>query len=310
MASLAPNTLSQYNSSLKAFWEFCQAKKFDYCNVSITQVIVFLTERFESGASYSTLNTTRSALSLVLGTNLTSDDNIIRLLKGVFRLKPPSPKYEFAWDTNIVLNYLSNYYPYDDINLRDLSLKTATLLALASAQRIQTLSLINVQNVTLNDSTIIIKIVDLIKTSRPGACQPLIRLPYITENPKICPALALRMYLNKTRDLRVNSNDKLFISFKKPHKQVGSQTIGHWLKDVLQKSGVDTSVYGAHSTRHASTSAARRAGVSLQAIRRAAGWSDSSNVFLKYYNREILTSNQDKEFVSSVFDCKGNQSTF
>ncbi|CAG9138712.1 unnamed protein product [Plutella xylostella] len=166
----------------------------------------------------------------------------------------------------------------------------------------QTLSLIKIGNICFREDLIIIKIDNLIKTSRPGTHQPLIRLPYIKENPKICPALALKSYINKTENLRSDQNcDYLFISFKKPHKKVGSQTLGHWVKEVLEASGIDMSMFGAHSTRHAATSAARRAGVSLEVVRRAAGWSQTSNVFLKYYNREVAENDND-DFANALFN--------
>ena len=40
----------------------------------------------------------------------------------------------------------------------------------------------------------------------------------------------------------------------------------------IKNTDVDTSVFTAHSTRHASTSAAKRRGVDLDLIRKTAGW--------------------------------------
>lgn len=263
MASLAENTLNQYNSSIKAWWQFCNDNSFDYSEANINQIITFLTERFQNGAGYSSLNTSRSALSLILGSKITSDDCITRFFKGIYRLNPPKPKYNETWDTNIVLNYVSNLYPHNLISLHDLSLKAISLLAIASAQRMQTLSLIKIKNISIEENCISIKVDDLIKTSKPGSYQPLIRLPFIKENPSICPALAIKTYLEKTQSLR-DSEQNLFISFKKPHKKVCSQTLAHWVKKIFQDSGIDINKFSAHSTRHASTSAAHKAGVSLE----------------------------------------------
>lgn len=298
MASFSINTLNQYNTSLKSWWLYCEGKGLDYCNSHTNQLLEFLTEKFNSGASYSTLNSYRSALSILLGQDVTCNDYIKRFFKGVYRVKPPAPKYQTTWNPKLVLNYLTNYYPNDSITLKDLSLKTVTLLALASAQRMQTLSLIKIKDIAYDSDKIIIKIEDLIKTSRPGAYQPLIMLPYIKENPKICPALTLEHYINTTVSLR--QEDSLFLSYQKPHKKVGSQTLSHWVKKVLENSGIDVKLYGAHSTRHASTSAASRAGVNLETIRKAAGWSESSHVFQKYYNKNVCTPNET-EFVDALF---------
>lgn len=301
MASLATNTLKQYNSSIKSWWLYCKSNNLDIYKTNKCNIISFLTQKYEEGARYSSLNTHRSALSIILGSDVTSNDCINRFLKGVFRLAPPNPKYDSTWNTNDVLSHLSNIYPYENVSLADLSYKTCTLLAIASAQRMQTISSIKLNNICKQDNIIMIKITDLIKTSRPGACQPLIRLPYIHENPSICPALAVKTYLDKTQSLRHGlPNEHLFIGIRKPHKNVGSQTLAHWVKKILKDSGIDISLFGAHSTRSASTSAAHRSGVNLEVVRKAAGWSDSSNVFLKYYQRDIRSTNNN-DFVNGVF---------
>lgn len=303
MASFATNTLNQYSSSLKAWWLFCQNNNLNFSHATMSDVLLFLTEKFEGGIGYSTLNTHRSALSIILGKKVIDDDCINRFLKGAYKIKPPCPKYNITWDPNHVLKYLSKFYPYENISLHDLALKSITLLAIASAQRMQTLSLIKIINIKFCDDAIEIRVPDLIKTSRPGAFQPLIRLPFIRENLKICPAHAIRSYIDKTKTVRsTNSDNYLFISARKPYNKVGSQTLAHWVKKVLHDSGIDVGVFGAHSTRHASTSAAHRSGVSLEVIRNAAGWSDSSNIFLKYYKKELNNNTNHDDFVNSIFD--------
>lgn len=301
MASFATNTLNQYNSSLKAWWLFCQNNNINFSQATISDVILFLTERFNCGSGYSSLNTHRSALSIILGKDVVTNDCVNRFLKGAYKIKPPNPKYNITWDPSIVLVYLANYFPYDKITLHDLAHKCITLLAIASAQRMQTLSLIKINNISIRDNILEIRVPDIIKTSRPGAFQPLIRLPFIRENEKICPALAIQCYIDKTKTVRSpSSDDHLFISARKPFNKVGPQTLAHWVKKVLHKSGIDVGVFGAHSTRHASTSAAHRSGVSLEVIRKAAGWSDTSNIFLKYYKRDCIANPDD--FVSNIFD--------
>ena len=44
------------------------------------------------------------------------------------------------------------------------------------------------------------------------------------------------------------------------------------MKNVLQKTGIDTQEFSAYNTRHASTSAANRMGVNIETIRSTAGW--------------------------------------
>lgn len=304
LSSLCDSTYRQYYSCLQKWISYCKDNGFDYENASVSTVINFLTNVFDSGAKYGTINNYKSALSLLLGKSL-ENEKLKRFMKGVFRLRPTAPKYNLTWDPSIVLNFLSQKWPNEDLNLETLSKKTLTLLALATAHRVQTFSLIKLSNIDMGSSSeIIIKIPDLIKTSRPNSSQPVLRLPFFNENPSICPARCIQTYINKTRSLRSKENDTLFISYRKPHSKLSSQRMSHWIKDTLSNSGIDTSVFTAHSTRHSSTSAANKMGVGLDVIRKTAGWSNSSCVFAKFYNKEIV--NDHNQFARVVLSSSIN----
>ena len=94
-------------------------------------------------------------------------------------------------------------------------------------------------------------------------------LPFYYKNKKICPATALKEYLKRTSDIRGNI-EHLFISITRPFKAVREQTLSRWVKETLKNSGIHTNVFTAHSTRHASTSAAKRSGVSIDTLRKTA----------------------------------------
>ncbi|KAI8491838.1 G patch domain-containing protein 1 [Branchiostoma belcheri] len=104
---------------------------------------------------------------------------------------------------------------------------------------------------------------------------------------RLCAFTYLKEYLRRTSSLRKErgGEQKLFISYRRPHRPVGSATLARWVKSVLGTAGVDTATFSAHSTRGASTSAAAAAGVSLHSIMKAADWSREST-FLKYYRRD------------------------
>lgn len=87
---------------------------------------------------------------------------------------------------------------------------------------------------------------------------------------------------------------------KKPFRKTSTQTLSHWVKDVLKESGIDTLVFSAHSTRHASTSAAKRLGVDIEVIRKTAGWTKNSATFAKFYDRNIISDRQ--EFALSILE--------
>lgn len=305
LASLSKNTLKQYDTALKKWFIFCQLHNIDFYAASVPKVMFYLTDLFYKGAKYGTLNSHRSALSLLIGSKIGTDDRINRLFKGFYKTCPPLPKYNQTWNPATVLNHVSALYPNDNLDLETLTKKVVTLIALVTAHRVQTISKIKLENILFSSSSeenefISIKIPELIKTSRLGSLQPCLYLPFYKDKPQICPAEALKVYLEKTKLIRKQVNN-LFISFKKPFKPVGSQTISRWIKTMLAESGIDTTIFTAHSTRHASTSAAHRFGVSIDTIRSTAGWSGTSSVFARFYQRQLVDSNEGN-FALSVLN--------
>lgn len=290
--SLSENSYKQYEGCYKKWFIYCNENKLNLYEVSVPDILNFLTIAYNDGAQYGTLNSYRSALALIVKENVSKNDIIKRFFKGVFRSRPLRPRYNETWDPSLVLNYLENWYPNENIGLDKISKKLVTLLALVTAHRIQTLSKIKVCNIERSQLQIKIKITDLIKTSRVGANQPLLIIPFFNEKPEICPGKTLLTYLELTEPIR-NNEDTLFLSFRRPHKAVSSQTLSRWIKDILSLSGIDTSTFTAHSTRHASTSAAQRLGVNIDQIMKTAGWSSGSHTFAKFYNRPINNVSSD-----------------
>ncbi|CAG9092801.1 unnamed protein product [Plutella xylostella] len=186
LASISKNTATQYNVTYKLWWDFCKLKKFQPYQANLTAVLSFLTEQFNKGASYGTLNSHRSALSLLLGNEIGSQDQVKRLLKGAYKLRPTAPKYTSTWDPQVVLDYISNWFPNTDLSLQQITKKLTILLAICTRHRVQTLSLIKLRNIKIDHNGVKILISDIIKTSAPGRNQPLLILPYFDQNKNIC----------------------------------------------------------------------------------------------------------------------------
>lgn len=297
--SLSKNTLNQYNVAIKQWYIFCQTNNLNCYESSKREVLGFLTEQFKKGASYGTLNSFRSALSLIIGKDICNNDTICRFFKGVFKMKPSFPKYHSTWDPNIVLEFLSKI-SNESAPLDLLSKKLVTLLALSTGQRVQTISVIDLSSIFYQNTYIAITINDIIKTSMANRRNPILTIPFFGKNESICPAKTLSVYIERTSQFRDLPNTcKLILTVKKPVHNATSQTISRWIKQTLQESGVDVSVFTAHSTRHASTSAASRSGISIDVIKRTAGWTGNSLCFAKFYNQPLLTD-QDTSFAESV----------
>ncbi|XP_029680618.1 uncharacterized protein LOC115246130 [Formica exsecta] len=225
--SITVSTLKQYQAHLKLWWDFASVNSINMFQADTPAIISFLTKRFKEGASYGTLNSTRSAISLISLRDISSDVLISRFFKGIFKQKPTKPKYSSIWDTAPVLNYLENINPLNQFKAKEVAEKTATLLALATAHRLQTLALIKTDNILISSTGITIKIPDLIKTSKLSNFQPELILPFFREKPSLCAASVVIEYLDYTKDLRSNNNKRLLISTVKPHGDATAQTIAH-----------------------------------------------------------------------------------
>ncbi|XP_063979898.1 uncharacterized protein LOC135163921 [Diachasmimorpha longicaudata] len=290
--SLASSTIKQYQSALRPWRDFSLKNNINPYKSSSTDIIKFLFEKFQNGASYTGLNTTRSAISLISSEDIHTDGLISRFLKGIYRKKPSRPRYASTWDPAPVLDYLKNLKPLVDLSLREATEKVVTLMALTTAHRLQTLAAININNIEYSDSGIKIKIPDLLKTSKAKSFQPELVLPVFKAKPELCVGSLIKEYLKITNEFRPENNKNLFICTRKPYEKASTDTLSHWIKSTLNKAGVDTTQFTAYSTRHASVSAAYRGGVSIDTIRRTVGWSKNSQVFAKFYNKP-LTNTED-----------------
>ncbi|ODM93878.1 Tyrosine recombinase XerC [Orchesella cincta] len=299
-ASCAPGTWKQDHAVTKQWFAFCTTNHvIKPHKPSIAQVLQFLSELFDKGSSYISINTARSALSIILhsidGEKVGCHPLVVRLLKGVSRRRPPQSKYVTTWDPAKVLNLFDSWEESDHLSLEKLSLKLVGLLALASGQRAQTLVSIKVDNIVINNDVQII-ISDRLKTTKPGRITELLFSQYPTK--KLCVKNTLEEYLKRTKIHRTSDRKQLLLSFRNPHNQITSQTLAKWLKRVLEMASINTNEFSAHSFRHASTSKALRSGVPIDSIFKAAGWSSNSKMFARFYNRPVVDNKNS--FMSGV----------
>lgn len=297
LQSLSKSTINQYDSSFRAWWTYCQKWDHDLFNSSASTILSFLQEELKNkGSKYGTLNQHRSALSLILPGEVGKNMQIKRFLKGAYRLNPPRPKYKVTWYPQVVLQYLEQLENNYELSLFELSKKLATLLALATGHRLQTLQLIRTENIVFTATGVRIFISDNIKTSRLNSFQPCLEMAYFPDRSKICVVFSLIAYVERTAELRITQEDSLylFIRSTEPYSNVSRATIAKWIKATLAAAGINTQIFGAHSTRHASTSKAFEQGISWDQIRTTVGWSESSLVFgkpimSKSFNEAVFT---------------------
>ena len=249
LKSWRPGTEKQYSAAWKCFCSWCDRKQRNSLQADLMTVCDFLTEQFEDfNKSYSTINSYRSALSSMLlpvdGYSVGEHPIIARLLQGMFHVRPPEPRYSFTWDVNVMLTFLESWFPLSVLGLKQLTLKTAALVALVSAQRSQTLSVLSIEfmNSTATGTQFVVN--SLLKSSRPGKSSLIVSLPAFPENEKLCAHSTLLHYVARTASIRQSLNSShVFVSYDKPYKIVSSATLSRWLKAVLSLAGIDTSIF-------------------------------------------------------------------
>lgn len=78
ISSLSKNSLKQYNVPLRKWWSFCQSKERDPFLINLPFLLEFMTHEYSNGASYSSLNTCRSALALIYGKKFRKNNTVTR----------------------------------------------------------------------------------------------------------------------------------------------------------------------------------------------------------------------------------------
>ena len=286
LASWRTGTEQQYSGAWRQWVSWCDKRKSNPLSASIGTVSQFLTSLYASGLSYSTVNTYRSAISMthlpIDGVPVGSHYLIKRLMKGIFNKRPPVPRYVISWPVEKVLRYLKIMPGYDQISLKLLTWKTAILIALVSADRGDAIAALSTEYMIKDSEGYHFLVSKPTKCTRPGRGIKQIDLPKFTKDRRICVVYCLDKYLRATKRLRVDK--QLFISYVKPHRSVTRTSIARWIKLIMQKSGIDVSIFQPHSTRSASTSTAFQQGVSVPDILKKADWSNAS-VFHRFYNR-------------------------
>ena len=124
------------------------------------------------------------------------------------------------------------------------------LLALLTDQRTQNIHCLDVKHMDMSDKKCIFYLTSLQKHSRPGKHQKPIELEAFDQEPNLCVIRHLKAYVDKTSVHRSDTNsNQLLLSFQKPFKPVSKDTISRWIKNVLKDADIDTTKFGAHSTR-------------------------------------------------------------
>lgn len=258
---------------------------------------------YDNGFQYRTINVHRSALSSVLphidGNPVGQTLLVKRLLKGILRKNPPLPRYKETWDIDLILKYFMSLSDNSELDMKTLSKKLATLLAITAPKRASEIVRLDTRFMHIGDDGVTFQLPGLSKTQ--SDCTPKeVFYSNFPSNKKLCILDCLQNYLILTKKFRDSDKSKanpLIRTMVKPHKQLSPTTLANWIKQVLKVAGVDTDKFKAHSTRSASTSKARDSGIAINDIMKMADWSNA-RTFQRFYYRN--TNSQSNKFGNAV----------
>ncbi|XP_052804932.1 uncharacterized protein LOC128234620 [Mya arenaria] len=240
LSSWRISTRKTYATYIKKWFLFTQLIHVDPMKPSLSNFISFLTSLYNSKLQYSTIGTARSAvnqfLKICTGIDFSESVVVSKFMKGIFELRPSLPKYSKIWDVNTVLTYISRLT--DHLPLSILSGKLCVLFLLLSAQRGQTIHLVEIQDISFGSNDIQIATNHLIKQSRPGYHLAPITFKQYDKDPKLCIVRTFREYLDRTAALR-GKVKKMLVTTQKPHSAASRDTVSRWVKSLLTSAGVD-----------------------------------------------------------------------
>ena len=85
-------------------------------------------------------------------------------------------------------------------------------------------------------------------------------------------------------------------------RAISTDTVSRWVRQTLSRASIDTQVFGAHSVRGASASAALGAGAPLDTILQAGDWPGLS-AYSKHYQRRTFTLPATPRVANALLNC-------
>ena len=310
-ASVRPESSGRsYNYLVNIYMKWCGSlfPPVDPFTAPITVVANFLAwVHKERDLGQSAVASFRSAISKIhVGVGdlpIGKSGAISNLIKGVGNSDPGRKsrraRYADTWDVQPVLEALAKLHPPSTLSNIDLAAKTLALVALATISRSSTLSLLSrsfsfLENSNEDDeSQLFIKFLPAAK-EKTNILRTGLFIPQLSEDEALDPVYYVAAYKSRFPS-EVDEDGQegelpLWVSSKKPHAPVKSVTLASWLRRAMEKGGVDTAKYKAHSLRSAAPAHFKKnKALSLKQILTRGGWKisaeGSSSVFIKFYQR-------------------------
>ena len=317
-----PSSRKVYTSRWTLFSKWCDTNKVDIKKPSVAQIADFLLYLFkDKQLKPSTIAGYRIAIADGLGTygsSISNSRELSRLISSFHRDRPKIDTHIPPWDLSLVLTALTKapFEPLEETSMKHLTLKTVFLLALASGKRRSEIHSWLFKSILFNsdDSKVTVSpspaflAKNQLASEGPSSIQPVVipalsplLAPDLTEDRSLCPLRCLKIYLDRTKDLR-QGKDLIFISFKKGFsKDISKATISQWIKTTVKlayeqadQELLQLKKVKAHDVRSLAASLAFKGGVPLDDLLVSCYWR-SHGTFTNFYLKDICWHN-DKVF--------------
>ena len=108
--ALRPSTILKYKTYQTKWNNYCMQNNISHIQPKISELLDYFTHLYNSGVSYSVLNSSKSALSHIVFlppySSILEHPQIINYFKGVYNLRPPTQKITFVCDVKILFDTL------------------------------------------------------------------------------------------------------------------------------------------------------------------------------------------------------------
>lgn len=246
------------------------------------------------------------------------DRDLSDLMSYFDRKRPVVSSLVPRWNLPWVLSWLSSeqFEPLSLAPMREVTLKTCFLIALATAARVSEVHALSTREDCLQfrqDGS-----VDLLtdpsfiaKNRLPSVGAQSIRITPIKKVDRSplacqqCPVRALKIYLHRTKRKR-GGRTRLFLPLREERQDISAQSVSSWIRQVIIEAYNALSPEGskrlhirAHEVRAVSASAALARNCALKDILEAVSWK-SDSVFVRCYLRDMAGQQMDLDRLGAV----------
>ena len=217
-------TNNNYASHWRQFTRWCDKRKENPFHCNLNTILEYLTEMYDQGREYSTINGHRSAISLyhplIDGIQVGKHPTTRQLLKAISNKRPPQPRLAAVWDVQQVIRYIKAMPENTELTTRQLAMKATILTALTCIPRASELHKLDTKYLEIKEDHLTFQIEGRVKHSRVGKKNPPLVLYRFQTDRHLCPVNTILSYLQATKEWRNPENTKVFLSNSHPHSQM------------------------------------------------------------------------------------------